>query len=129
MNIPLLMVPSFFDGEIKDEDGFRNTAKMLKWACEYGADKGVVISWENGMSVEENLRMIDMVARDNFGLGFDSQMPHACTVIICSDMIRHLKGHLCIICSHIKDGKGSQMEGAELEWPITGTGIQILMNQ
>ncbi|MCC2875070.1 sugar phosphate isomerase/epimerase [Lachnoclostridium pacaense] len=120
MNIPLLMVPSFFDGEIKDEDGFRNTAKMLKWACEYGADKGVVISWENGMSVEENLRMIDMVGKDNFGLGFDSQMPHACNGYYVPDMIRHLKGHINML--HIKDGKGSQMEGAELGMAHYGDG-------
>lgn len=27
MNIPILMLPSFFDGEIMDEDGYQNTAK------------------------------------------------------------------------------------------------------
>uniref|UniRef100_UPI00140AD787 sugar phosphate isomerase/epimerase family protein n=1 Tax=Enterocloster aldenensis TaxID=358742 RepID=UPI00140AD787 len=120
MNIPLLMLPSFFDGEIKDEDGFLNTARMLSWACSYGADKGVAISWENGMSVEENLRMIDMVDKDNFGLGFDTQMPHACNGYYVPDMIRHLKGHINML--HIKDGRGSRMESAELGMAHYGDG-------
>lgn len=120
MNIPLLMLPSFFDGEIKDEDGFLNTARMLSWACSYGADKGVSISWENGMSVEENLRMIDMVDKNNFGLGFDTQMPHACNGYYVPDMIRHLKGHINML--HIKDGRGSRMEGAELGMAHYGDG-------
>lgn len=102
MGVPILMVPSFFDGEIKDEDGFLNTAKMLTWASEYAADKGVIISWENGLTVEENLRMIDLVNKKNFGIGFDVQCPHAFNGYYVPDMVRGLAGHINML--HIKDG-------------------------
>lgn len=107
MGISLLMVPSFFDGEIKDDDSFNNTAKMLTWACKYAADKGVIISWENGLTVEENLRMIDIVDQKNFGIGFDVQCPHAFNGYYVPDMIRGLAGHINML--HIKDGNGCDM--------------------
>lgn len=107
MKISLLMVPSFFDGEIKDEDSFQNTAAMLKWASDYAADKGVIISWENGLTVEENLKMIELVDRKNFGIGFDVQCPHAFNGYYVPEMIRGLAGHINML--HIKDGFGGDM--------------------
>lgn len=107
MRIPLFMLPSFFDGEIKDEDSFRNTASMLSWACDVGADYGVEISWENGLSVEENLKMLELVNRKNFGIGFDTQNPHAFKGYYVPDMIRQLAPSINMI--HIKDGTGSEL--------------------
>ena len=58
MQIPIFMVPSFFDGEITDEDSFHNTAEMLIWASKLAADNGVTISWENALTVEGYLSRI-----------------------------------------------------------------------
>jgi len=107
MNIPILMLPSMFDGFISDEDGFRNTAEMLKWACRYAMDKGVVISWENVLGAEENLRMLEAVGQTNFGIGFDTQNPHGLAGHYVPDMIRKLSGHINLL--HIKDGTGANL--------------------
>lgn len=107
MQIPIFMVPSFFDGEITDEDSFRNTAEMLTWASKLAADNGVAISWENALTVEENFRMLELVNSSSFGIGFDTLNPHAMKGYSVPGMIRALAPHINMV--HIKDGIGEEL--------------------
>lgn len=107
MQIPIFMIQSFGDGDIHDEDSFLNTAKMLQWASELGADLGVKIASENTLNLEDNLRLIEFVGMDNFGLGFDIQNGYALKGHDIPQMIRQLAGFFTMV--HIKDGKGSAL--------------------
>src|SRR5699024_10626231 len=61
MHIPLIMMGSFEDGEIKDEKGFQNTVSCLRYACELAESKNIDIATENILSIEENKRLFQAV--------------------------------------------------------------------
>lgn len=107
MHIGCLMLPSMFDSEIKDEDGFRNTAELLRWACQFAADLGVTISSENIMTAEDNLRLLEVVDQDNFRLAFDTQNPHAFNSYNAPEILHILLPYVNIV--HIKDGIGKSL--------------------
>ena len=107
LHIDCLMLPSMFDSEIKDEDGFQNTASLLKWACQFAADKGITISSENILTAEENLRLLECVNEENFKLAFDTQNPSGFKGANGPAILKELVQYVNIV--HIKDGIGSAL--------------------
>lgn len=112
MNIPLIMMGSFEDGEIKDEAGFQNTVECLKYACELAEPKNIDIATENILSTEENIRLFQAVDKNNLGLYFDTQNYPLRRNFNAATMIEELSAYIkeC----HVKDGVDGEMSNALL---------------
>jgi sugar phosphate isomerase/epimerase len=111
LNIPIIIIPSFYDSEIRNEDDFNTTVGCLTEVCDYAQDKGIIVSTENPLSSEENIRLINSVKRKNFKIFFDTQNPYFYKKFYVPNMIRTLADYICQI--HVKDGiealSGSQL--------------------
>ena len=105
--IPIVQVPNFWDNAIKSDVDMALAAGFFQEACEAAEKHGIIISSENPMSVENNLKLYAMVDRPNFRLYFDTENPvyfsHAST----PDMLRAFGDKVCQI--HVKDGTDAQM--------------------
>jgi sugar phosphate isomerase/epimerase len=112
MNIPVVQLPSFFDGEIKDEYGFKETVNCLVFACSYAADRGVTIASENVLSPEESKRLLETVGSKNFKIYFDLQNYYYFKGYRVPDVLRELFPYICEV--HAKDGKTGDLSGALL---------------
>lgn len=107
MGIPILQVPNFWDNAIHNEDEMALTAGFFQEACEAAEPHGIIVSSENPMSVEDNIRLCDMVDRPNFRLYFDTENPVYFSRARTPDMLRALGDRVCQI--HVKDGTDDQM--------------------
>jgi sugar phosphate isomerase/epimerase len=112
MRIPVVQVPSFFDGEIKDEKGLMDTVTCLKFACRYAADRGVTIATENVLSVEESKRLLEEVSFQNIKIYFDLQNYYNFKGYSVPDVLSELFPYICEV--HAKDGKTGELSGALL---------------
>ena len=64
MAVPELFLTSGMACQIENEEDFNNTAKIFKFACRAGAEKGVRIVFESILPANEILRMIDAVGEE-----------------------------------------------------------------
>lgn len=107
LGIPIIQVPNFWDNAIKNEAEMALAADFFQEACEAAERHGIIVSSENPMSVQDNLKLYELVDRPNFRLYFDTENPvffsHAST----PDMLRALGDRVCQI--HVKDGTDEQM--------------------
>ena len=58
MHVPLVFLPSFRAGEIRDESDLRRTAEVLAEACDLAAGRPLTIATENTLDAEGNLRLL-----------------------------------------------------------------------
>jgi len=112
LNIPIVQLPSFFDGEIKSKDDFKHTIKCLKFGCEFAMEKGIIIATENALSVEDNKILIKEVGYPNFKIYFDLQNPYFFRGYKVPQMLKELTPYICEI--HAKDGTREHLSGALL---------------
>lgn len=77
MQIPLVSLPSFEKSEIFTDIDFKFTQEFLKFACEYGEQKGIKIASENNLGIEKQRKLINDVNMPNFWLFFDTYNPCA----------------------------------------------------
>ena len=73
MGIPVVQLPSFDNGDIRDDADFYNVCEKLKVACDMAAKYDLTIATENVLSAEETLTMLEQVGRDNLKIFFDTQ--------------------------------------------------------
>ncbi len=92
----ILQVPSFVNGVINSEGDFYNTAKCLKFACEYAKGSGLIIGTENTLHAYENKKMLEVVGETNLKVYFDTANPfwlaggkHA------PSMLDEIKNYIC----------------------------------
>lgn len=71
MKLPMIMMPSFKDGIIKDACDLENTAAALQFACDLAKDTNIIITSENLLSIKDQLALISLVDRKNFALFYD----------------------------------------------------------
>jgi sugar phosphate isomerase/epimerase len=102
LKISTVHLPSFRDGEIKNEADFQLTSKCIKMACRYAEDKGILIGTENVLSVEDNLRLLNEVGCNNLKILFDTQNPYFMKKYDVAEMIRKIGRYICEV--HVKDG-------------------------
>jgi sugar phosphate isomerase/epimerase len=102
MGIPMIMIPSFFDDEMKTDSDLRETAECLKYACDYAAAKNIVISTENLLSAEATLELIDLVGKDALKVYFDTQNYKLFMKYNTQEIFTRLLPYICQI--HVKDG-------------------------
>lgn len=108
LNISIIQLPSFEDGEIESVADFQNTVEILQHACDAAAGKGLVIGTENLLSIKENKRLLDEVNRDNLKIYFDLQNYKLFEGYNTPKMIEELYPYICEI--HAKDGENRMSE-------------------
>jgi len=112
MNIPIVMLPSFEDGEIKTDRDFQRVVNCLKMACEEAEKKNIIIATENLLSIEETKQLFNLVNKPNLRLYFDTQNYHLRRNYNVASMVEELFPYICEI--HVKDGRDGHMSGALL---------------
>lgn len=103
MKMSMIMLPSFFDGEIFNKYDLENTAAALRYACSIAEGEGITITSENLLTVEEQIQLIEMVDSKNFALFYDFENY---TVFRQWDSMKVLKGLYKYFYPemHVKDG-------------------------
>lgn len=118
MKIPIVMIPSFERSNIKTEEDFDNAINVLKRACEYAQDKGIIIATENLLPVDKIFELFEKVNYSNLKLYFDTQNHYLHKGYNIPKMLEELMSLICQI--HVKDGKNSDLSGALLGEGETG---------
>ncbi len=101
LNAKVLQLPSFFDGGMRTEAEFIETAESLKLFCQMAAPHGIIVGTENQLDVPQNLRLIETVGEDNFAVYFDNANPYLFDDRDGMAMAEELYPYLCE--THIKD--------------------------
>ena len=112
LGAPLIFLPSFGNGEIRDEAGLRRTAEVLRWTCDAAADHGLLIATENTLGAADNMRLLDLVDRPNARILLDTLNPALWGHDVAS-YVESLWPHLADQV-HVKDGRGGKMGNAAL---------------
>lgn len=73
MRMKMVMMPSFDDGLIIDDDDLLITADALKYACKLAAKYKIVITTENALTAEKNKQLFKSVDEPNLQGFYDSQ--------------------------------------------------------
>ena len=73
MKMQMIMMPSFNDGYIENDEDMAITAEALKYACREAAKHQITITTENLLTTEDNLRLFGLVDEKNFACLYDSQ--------------------------------------------------------
>jgi sugar phosphate isomerase/epimerase len=112
LSVPLVFLPSFRAGEIRDERDLARTAEVLQEACEYAAGRPLALATENTLDAAGNLKLLEAVSRPNLYVLLDTQNPplwgHDASALVRETWPR------LIHQIHAKDGTGGQMGNALL---------------
>jgi L-ribulose-5-phosphate 3-epimerase len=107
MDVPLVFLPSFRAGEIRDARDMRRTAELLASACDYVAGRPVSIATENTLGADGNLRLLAGAGRPDLRVLLDTQNPalwgHRVAFLI-DALWPHLADQV-----HAKDGRDGEM--------------------
>jgi sugar phosphate isomerase/epimerase len=112
MLVPVVFLPSFRAGEIRDDAGLRRTADVLAAACAYVGERRVTVATENTLDAEGNLRLLREAARPELRILLDTQNPalwgHSVPTLV-DALWAHLATEV-----HVKDGVDGSMGNAVL---------------
>ena len=112
MDVPLVFLPSFRAGEIRDARGLRRTADVLASACDYVAGRPVTIATENTLGADGNLQLLAEAGRPDLRVLLDMQNPviwgHSVAALV-DALWPHLADQV-----HAKDGRNGEMGNALL---------------
>ncbi len=75
MNITVIQVPSFFDGEIRCEEDLLQTIKCLEYGVSLLEGTGIELGYENALSYEDNMRICEIMKGKPYFIYFDTQNP------------------------------------------------------
>jgi len=117
LDIPLLMLPFFWDSMLdeKDADLLKNAEQVLKYAGEVGADHGVTVAIESTLSAKRTIDLLCDVQSDWVKVFYDTQNTR---YFRGADTIAEIRQYGDLIAQvHVKDGE----QGLLGELPI-GTG-------
>jgi L-ribulose-5-phosphate 3-epimerase len=112
LGVPVVFLPSFRVGEIRDEADLRRTAEVLAEACDYAADRPVTIATENTLGAEANLRLLAAAGRSALRILLDTQNPYLWGHPV-APMVDALWPHM-VDQVHVKDGRDGIMGDAAL---------------
>ncbi|SKB02616.1 sugar phosphate isomerase/epimerase family protein [Sporosarcina newyorkensis] len=112
MEVPIVMLASFEDGEIKTEQDFNTVVDCLKNACDEAEKYGLMIATENLLSIEETKKLFKLVDRPNLKLYFDTQNYYLRKNYNTAEMVRELFPYICEV--HVKDGADGSLSGSLL---------------
>jgi len=112
LGAPLIYLPSFANGEIRDERGLRRTAEAMQAACDLAAEHGLLVATENTLGAADNLRLLAMVDRPNAQVLLDTQNP----ALWGHDVAAYVETLWPRLADqvHVKDGRDGGMGNAAL---------------
>jgi L-ribulose-5-phosphate 3-epimerase len=112
LGVPMVFLPSFRAGEIREEEDLRRTADVLADACDHAAGRPVTVATENTLGGAANLRLLASANRPGLRILLDTQNPylwgHAVAAMV-DDLWPHLVDQV-----HVKDGRAGVMGDAAL---------------
>ena len=112
MNIPIVLIPSFGNSEIKNEQDFNIAVNILSEICDIAADYGIIIATESNLSPEDIERLINSIGRSNIKLYFDTQNHFLHGNYDMATLLERMMPYICEV--HVKDGKNKDLSGALL---------------
>lgn len=116
MKIPMVFFCNFMASEIKNEEDLNNTVDNYRYFCDHAAEKGVDVACELPASSALQLRLVEMVDRENFSLFYDSANHYCMTshssVQVLKDTYKYSYNQM-----HVKDGRKGENASC-----IVGTG-------
>ncbi len=116
----LLCIPSFRKSLMRSESDLRLTARLLSDAADFADQFNITLATENSLSSSGNLKLLDMVERDNFKILMDSYNPFLFGLDpLC--LINDLWPFLCDQI-HIKNGRDGGMGNQSLDSAESQTG-------
>ncbi|MDO5547171.1 MAG: sugar phosphate isomerase/epimerase family protein [Eubacteriales bacterium] len=115
MNIPVIQLPSFNDGAIRNEGDFQNTCEMIKMVCEIAKPMGIQVASENVLSAKDTRRMVETVGYENFAIMFDTQNYFLEDRRDTAAFLREIYPY--VVQVHLKDGFNGKLSGS-----VLGTG-------
>ncbi len=75
MQIPMIQVPSFFQGAVNTEQELEQTMKCLEYGATQVKNTGIKIGHENALGITENKTIIQRMKDKPFVIYFDTQNP------------------------------------------------------
>lgn len=105
LNIPVVQLPSFMNGDIRSPDGLVNTIDCLRFACDHAKDLKVLVETENTLSAEEQIKLIEDVASPNLRICFDTRNPFSKKRYEPAVLLEKLLPYVYEV--HLKDGVDS----------------------
>ncbi len=109
-----LQLPAFFASAIDDDDALVQAAKNLRRGCELAEEYNVYIGIENALSLENNIRLFELVDHPLLKLYFDNQNPVRMKGLSSAEILAGMKDELVEV--HLKDS--SLVNGASVWMPI-----------
>ena len=77
MEIPVLMIPSFLNNDMRTEQDVEHTIEALQYACDQAAPNGITIATETAIDAKALEQLFDRVDRKNLRLFYDSEITAA----------------------------------------------------
>jgi len=112
MDVELVFIPSFENGEIRTEQELMRTAEVLYQACVYAENRAISLASENTLGVKGNRKLLTLVNKPNLQILIDSQNP-VLWGYKTSNLIKELFPYICNQV-HAKDGINGIMGNATL---------------
>jgi L-ribulose-5-phosphate 3-epimerase len=112
MGVPVVFLPSFRAGEIRDEADLRRTAEVLAEACDHVNGRAVTVATENTLDAAGNTRLLAAADRPDLRILLDTQNPFLWGHPV-APMVDALWPHL-VDQVHVKDGRDGVMGDAAL---------------
>ncbi|MGI5849813.1 MAG: sugar phosphate isomerase/epimerase family protein [Christensenellales bacterium] len=122
MKVPVVMIPSFLDNDIKTPQDMDRTVEALKYVCELAGEKGIEISSEGTISYDKHLEIVERVGYKNISIFYDSMNYK---LFKGYDQAETLLGYYDKMTPqlHVKDGKTSDVKGPEDLWKIISSAL------
>lgn len=112
MEIPVVQLPSFDNGDIRTEDDFYNTCEKVRYACDLAEGTGVTIAIENVLDAGQTKKMLQEVDSSHLKVFYDTQNYYLDRGYSQPDILEALAEH--VIQIHVKDGYNRTISSALL---------------
>lgn len=102
MEIPVVQLPSFDNGDIRTETDFYNTCEKVRYACDLVEGTNITIAVENVLDAGQTRKMLQEVGSDHLKVFYDTQNYYLDRGYSQPDILEALSEHVAQI--HVKDG-------------------------
>jgi sugar phosphate isomerase/epimerase len=121
MGIDMIMIPQFWNNEIKDNTTFENSVKVLRQYCASTMKQGIRIASETTLPAEKQIEFMKSVNAPNLSVFYDSQNYRYFKGYDQKETIQTLYPYFCDQL-HVKDGTGMESKGGVLSGSMLGHG-------
>lgn len=112
MQIPVVQLPSFDNGDIRTEQDFYNTCEKVRFACDLAEGSDITIAVENVLDAEQTKRMIHEVGSKKLKVFYDTQNYYLDRGYSQPEILEKISEDVAQI--HVKDGYNRTISSALL---------------